>query len=337
MGSRPQSRVDRGTVQLVDLLDFAIEQANDGIAIMRFTGDRAVPIRIVYANAAIERFSGFSRSELLDPQNPFLRAQPENRQRYEALLQKVRSGEPVRFEIALGGKDRSTWCEIRWSPLEYAQGNVTHYVAVLREHPIVNGRSAACVFEVSENGQPRRRLAYVNDAMYALLKIPTARTFPDAVEQSLAQALEDGPAEREILVHLADGPARWMHVTRSEVASDEAGVDRITLVCDDIDEKRCHDEPDAVIPAVVSKTADFVVMIDPRAQGGPRISYANRAASDSLSRHVQEHILACVAGRDDEPISFDDGRVELTGHPLRDEAGRVVSWLFIGRDFSARS
>src|SRR5215469_16079669 len=99
----PPFRGDREIVQLVDLLEFAIEEANDGIAIMRFTGDPSVPIRIVYANATIERLSGFSRRQLLDPSNPFLRVQPHNRARYDELLSQVRAGKSVRFEIALGG------------------------------------------------------------------------------------------------------------------------------------------------------------------------------------------------------------------------------------------
>ncbi|HLI97151.1 MAG TPA: PAS domain-containing protein [Candidatus Baltobacteraceae bacterium] len=123
----------RGTIQLARLLDFAMDQANDGIAIMKFTDDPETPIRIVYANRSIERISGFTREELLDPDNPFLRSQPQNRERYAALLQKVRSGEEVRFEIELTGKDRSTWAEIRWSPLRYSDDDVTHYVAVLRD------------------------------------------------------------------------------------------------------------------------------------------------------------------------------------------------------------
>jgi PAS domain S-box-containing protein len=124
---------DPGGVPLVDLLEFAIEQANDGIAIMRFTGDVNVPIRIVYANATIERLSGYSREELLDPSNPFLQVQPQNRALYEANFVEVRAGRPVRFEVELGGKDRSTWMDIRWSPLRYDAGEVTHYVAVLRD------------------------------------------------------------------------------------------------------------------------------------------------------------------------------------------------------------
>ena len=117
----------------VDLLEFAIEQANDGIAIMRFTGNREVPVRIVYANAAVERLSGFTRQELFQPSNPFFRVQPQNRERYAALFEQVRRGESVLFEIELSGRDRSTQCEIRWTPLQLVTGSVTHYVAVIRD------------------------------------------------------------------------------------------------------------------------------------------------------------------------------------------------------------
>lgn len=133
MGTKPLALGVRGTIRLARLLDFAMDQANDGIAIMKFTGNPDTPIRIVYANRSIERISGFSRDELLDPTNPFLRAQPQNRERYDALLQQVRSGKQVRFEIELTGKGRSTWAEIRWSPLRYSDDEVTHYVAVLRD------------------------------------------------------------------------------------------------------------------------------------------------------------------------------------------------------------
>jgi PAS domain S-box-containing protein len=123
----------RRTTPFVDLLELAIEHANDGIAIMAFTGNADVPVRIVFANAAVERLSGFSRRELLEPSNPFLRVQPQHRERYEAMFERVRAGESVLFEIELGGRERTTRCEIRWSPLAMATGTVTHYVAVIRE------------------------------------------------------------------------------------------------------------------------------------------------------------------------------------------------------------
>ena len=63
---------------------------------MRFTGDVDVPIRIVYANETIERLSGYSRAELLEPSNPFLQVQPQNRALYEAHFVNIRAGQPVR-------------------------------------------------------------------------------------------------------------------------------------------------------------------------------------------------------------------------------------------------
>lgn len=115
------------------LLELAIEQAHDGIAIMRFTGNADVPVRIVYANAAIERLSGLSKRELLEPSNPFLRVQAQNRARYDELFARVRAGESVLFEIELGSSDLSTLCEVRWTPLQIAGESVDHYVAVIRD------------------------------------------------------------------------------------------------------------------------------------------------------------------------------------------------------------
>lgn len=184
MGTLQQFESDGGAIQLLDLLEFAVEQANDGIAIMRFTGDGLVPIRIVYANMKIELLSGFSRDELLDPTNPFLRAQPQNRGRYEALLQRVRAGKSVRFEIALGGKNRSTWTEIRWSPLRYDGGEITHYVAVLREHPAELAREGLCVLETSENNG-QHRVVYVNDTMCEMLQTRRERILKDGFPRDI--------------------------------------------------------------------------------------------------------------------------------------------------------
>jgi len=117
----------------MELLERAVAQANDGIAVMAITGDPAVPVRIVYANAMIEKFTGYTNVELLDPSNPLLIVQSENRPMFEKLFGEVRHGRSVRFDLKLGGKDRSTWVEANWSPLPSDDGTITHYVAVLRD------------------------------------------------------------------------------------------------------------------------------------------------------------------------------------------------------------
>lgn len=252
----------RSDRQFVDLLDVAVERANDGIAIMEFTGDAEVPIRIVYANEAIERLSGYTREELLHPSNPFLRVQTQNRTRYEELFLDIKAGKPVRFEIELGGKDRSTWTEIRWSPLRYKDGDVTHYVAVLRD-------------------------------------ISEAR--------------------------------------------------RLTL-----------------FQSIVSQTSDFIITADASApsQGGPKITFANHAFAALVGlepeRVIGRSLVEFFSPRNDHALltglvarlehyssvshelqlrRADDGSdrwIELSGHQVRGEGGKMVSWFFIGKDISLR-
>jgi PAS domain S-box-containing protein len=266
MRKQAQPWGDSSNVPLVELLEFAIEQANDGIAIMRFTGDVAVPVRIVYANETIERLSGYSRDELMEPSNPFLQVQPQNRTLYEAKFAEIRAGRPVRFEVQLGGKDRATWMDIRWSPLRYGAGDVTHYVAVLR----------------------------------------------------------------------------------------------------DITERRRNQEQLALLQSILSETSDFIVMATTTrpSDGGPEVTYANpsfaqlvglerdqvvgRRLATFLSPRNDGKLIAGITGRFEQHQSIahelllrrvDDGNdvwIELTGHQVRGEGGRPVSWFLIGKDISVR-
>lgn len=125
--------MEAARVKRTELLERAIGHAHDGIAVMAITGDPAVPVRIVYANETIERFTGYTNAELLDPANPLLAVQAENRQMFERLFGEIRDGRSVRFDLKLAGKDRSTWVEANWSPLNSDDGTITHYVAVLRD------------------------------------------------------------------------------------------------------------------------------------------------------------------------------------------------------------
>lgn len=263
MANVPHQRGGRGDVVFADFFAFAIEEVSDGIAIMQFTGDVDVPIRIIYANAAIERLSGFSRDELLDPANPFLRAQPQNRARYEELFGEIRAGRSVRFEIELTGKDRATWAEIRWSPLRAKKGgDVTHYVAVLRDIT-----------------QQRR------------LKL---------------------------------------------------------------------------FQSILAETSDFIVSADatPPSRGGPKITYANPAFGALVGLESESVVgmpLTEFFGRSNDPVTLanviarlerhqglsyelqlrqfardTEPWIEIVGHQVRNESGRMASWFFIGKDISVR-
>ncbi|MBV8639350.1 MAG: PAS domain-containing protein [Candidatus Eremiobacteraeota bacterium] len=365
MGTTPQSRGDRGIVQYVDLLEFAMEQANDGIAVMRFTGDSEIPIRIVYANETIERLSGFTRAELLDESNPFLRVQPQNRARYDRLLEQVRAGESVRFEIALGGKDRSTWCEIRWSPLQHAGKEVSHYVAVLREHAVQRSPDAVCILELAQASDEPYRVVFVNDSMCAMLDMAREQIIAQGLG-TVADPLKGEAFERELLLRRRDGTARWVHVAGTPANAEPGQPDRITITCRDIDERKRKDEEAKLLQSVLSQTTDFVVIADAArpSERGPSVTYANPAFASVLGvQHddVTGKVLTdfMVASCDDTtitglhsrlerhlPVSYElqvrnaqTGNavwIELSGQPVRDENGQSVSWIFVGKDINLR-
>ncbi len=302
----PQTRGDRGTVELVELLEFAIEQANDGIAIMKFTGQPDTPIRIVYANETVERLSGFSREELLDPSSPFLEIQPQNRALYEALFIDVRAGKPVRFEVELGGKQRSTWAEIRWSPLRYGRGEVTHYVAVLRDiserrqaqsqrellyRALDQTQNAVSMFELPEGDPKRRYVAYANDALCALMKVPRERLMaegiagnlceedPELIDRSIAEISCGATFLYEQLIRRGDGERRWMQVALSRLDSEPGGTERVSATYVDIDDRKRGEERLASFQASLSQSPDCIVLTDAKrpSEGGPKITYANPA------------------------------------------------------------
>ncbi|MGZ3498064.1 MAG: PAS domain S-box protein [Vulcanimicrobiaceae bacterium] len=325
----------RGTERLVELLEFAIEQANDGIAIMKFTGDAEVPIRIVYANETIERLSGYSREELLDPSNPFLRIQPQNRALYEALLRDVRAGKPVRFEVELGGKNRSTWAEIRWSPLRYSAGDVTHYVAVLRDiterrraqaerellyRAIEQARDGVCILELPDGDAHRRQVTYANDAVCEMLKVPREQILAEGLaEQMFAEnpevfehyisALSRGAIfEQELLARRGDGTQRWIQVTASPFYAESERIGRVAITYRDIEARKRNDEQLTLFRSILSETSDFIVITDATrpSEGGPTVTYTNPAFAALVGLESEEVVgralVAFFSPRNDEKM-----------------------------------
>ncbi len=393
MTKKSQPPGDRSNVPLVELLEFAIEQANDGIAIMRFTGDVDLPIHIVYANETIERLSGYSREELLDPSNPFLQVQPQNRALYEAHFVDIRAGQPVRFEVELGGKDRSTWMDIRWSPLRYGAGGVTHYVAVLRditerrrvqaEHELLyraieQAHDGICILEFPGGDLHRRYVTYANDAVCEMMKLSreqilteglAQRVFaesPELLEQCIAEASRGATFEHDVRVRRGDDTLRWLHVTASPFYVERDRIGRLTVTYRDIEDRKRNEEQLTLLQSILSETSDFIVIANAArpSEGGPEVTYANPAFAELVGlnhdRVVGRGLLEFLSPRNDGKLvagvisrlerhqsianelllrRVDDGNdvwIELTGHQVRGEGGRPVSWFLIGKDISVR-
>jgi PAS domain S-box-containing protein len=321
VSNKPQIRGGRGSIKLVDLLDFAIEQTNDGIAIMRLTGDAATPIRIVYANAAIERLSGFTGDELLDPSNPFFRSQPQNRERYDALLSEIRAGRSVRFEIELTGKDRTTWAEIRWSPLRYKNGAVTHYVAVLRDISELRRLSLiqSILLEISDfivmaDAAPPSAggpfITYANPAFTRLTGLARdeidGTAFTSYLSQnndartttSILDRLErhNGIAH-EVQIRHRDGDDRWVELTGHPARTEGGRVASWFFIGKDISVRKQSYLQTAQLTTALDLADEPIAIYAVLAPGELEPQHMNERAAE-LEQPLVEKLLADAAGRE---------------------------------------
>lgn len=349
MGTKPLARGVRGTIQLARLLDFAMDQANDGIAIMKFTGNADTPIRIVYANRAIERISGFTRDELLDPANPFLRAQPQNRERYDALLAQVRDGKQVRFEIELTGKDRSTWAEIRWSPLRYSDDEVTHYVAVLRDitaeeqlnqFQSVLSRTSDFVLttDAARPSEGGPSISYANPAFSSLVGLPHERvvgarlaTFFSSINRArvldeiMAKLDRHQDISHELRLYRAGNGHPWVELSGHTVRDEHGSVKSWVFIGKDISVRKQGYVQTAQLMRALDLADEPIAIYDVAGPLDLKLQHANECAAKA-GEPLLEKMLRDPSQRE---------RIESVWPSLR--AGTIVRVLVrVGEDDTTR-
>jgi two-component system, cell cycle sensor histidine kinase and response regulator CckA len=114
------------------LLAAAVSASEDGVMIAEADREEA-RLRIVYANPAFERMTGYSLDEAvgLSPSVLADNAEPES---LEVIRQALRGTVPVRLEVPGRRKDGShMWTEWQVVPVADSRGRFTHSVAVLRD------------------------------------------------------------------------------------------------------------------------------------------------------------------------------------------------------------
>lgn len=261
----------------LELLQLALEQANDSIAVVKLTGDPETPITFVYANPSFCRVTGFTREELLHPDKPLHRVQ-EDRNLFEAMLRDIRAGKEVVFEAELLRKDGSKhWTDVRCSPL--ACGNEIYYVTVCRD---ATDRRAAeakrellsraieatsdyvAIYDSTPPSQGGPYIIYANGSFchalgyspgeiagmsYQQLLAPcndnrVLRSIADSVEQQRI-------TEKEIRVLRRDGTDFWIEFSAEPVKSHSEIPQHWIVVGRDISARRKTVEERAVITRVV--------------------------------------------------------------------------------------
>ncbi len=114
--------------KVIERLSAALEQTADSVVITDKQG------RIEYVNPAFETITGYSRDEALGNTPRLLRSGRHDQEFYRNLWHEVLAGRPFRGTIV----NRKKTGELYWSqqtitPLKDREGNITHFVAVLKD------------------------------------------------------------------------------------------------------------------------------------------------------------------------------------------------------------
>ncbi|MGK7868787.1 PAS domain S-box protein [Falsiroseomonas sp. E2-1-a20] len=129
----PLLRRLRDTEEL-ELFRRVVEASGDPVVVADAGTQHPDGPRIIYANAALLRQTGYAAAELLG-RNPRLLLAPEaDPQACRAIRQALADGRPVRQEIRNRRRDGSLyWAEVNISPVTDAAGWRTHWMAIQRD------------------------------------------------------------------------------------------------------------------------------------------------------------------------------------------------------------
>jgi len=115
------------------LLESAVQQASDAFTVTTADLDAPGP-RIVYANPAFSRITGYEPDEILGRNPRFLQGPATDRAVLERLRQSLDAGESFAGETVNYRKDGTEfWMNWRVTPVREDDGKVTHYVSVHRD------------------------------------------------------------------------------------------------------------------------------------------------------------------------------------------------------------
>ncbi|WP_443946977.1 PAS domain-containing protein [Pedobacter sp. AW1-32] len=131
MGIDKEIRFDQNkqfTNQEIVLLTKAVDASISGIIIT----DNYLPDNpIIYCNAAFERISGYSRSEIIGHNCRFLQARDRDQKARKILREAVKTGTECKVEIRNYRKNGEFfWNELYMSPLKNDRNEVTHFIGV---------------------------------------------------------------------------------------------------------------------------------------------------------------------------------------------------------------
>ncbi|AYF90231.1 PAS domain-containing protein [Pseudomonas sp. JS3066] len=113
------------------LLQLVIDASNDGIVVAEQEGEDNI---LIYANAAFERLTGYSRDEILYQDCRFLQGKDRNQLGLAAIRQAIRNGQPSRQILRNYRKDGSPfWNELSITPVLNESDQLTYFIGIQKD------------------------------------------------------------------------------------------------------------------------------------------------------------------------------------------------------------
>ncbi|MDH4557142.1 PAS domain-containing protein [Pseudomonas sp. BN417] len=113
------------------LLQLVIDASNDGIVVAEQEGEDNI---LIYANAAFERLTGFSRDEILYQDCRFLQGADRNQLGLAAIRQALRNRQPCRQILRNYRKDGSAfWNELSITPVFNESDQLTYFIGIQKD------------------------------------------------------------------------------------------------------------------------------------------------------------------------------------------------------------
>ena len=113
------------------LLQLVIDASNDGIVVAEQEGEDNI---LIYANAAFERLTGYSRDEILYQDCRFLQGTDRNQLGIPAIRQAIRNRQPCRQILRNYRKDGSAfWNELSITPVFNESDQLTYFIGIQKD------------------------------------------------------------------------------------------------------------------------------------------------------------------------------------------------------------
>jgi len=188
----------KATEALLRLRTEAVEVALNPILIVDV---RQPDMGILYANAAFERLTGYSRDEVLGRNCRFLQGEDRDQAGLEMLRTAIRQGHDASVLLRNYRKDGSLfWNELSIAPVRDARNQLTHFIGVL--HDITERIRANARIE------QQRDMQHMISSMAAGLLAAPADLMDAAIDQTLQRSGEHIGADRAYLFLYSEDGAR---------------------------------------------------------------------------------------------------------------------------------